>query len=256
MVVSPLVVEETLVGALVVGAAYATGGLVRAADEVALWVSASSSSPSSTRSRTRTVEAERALRAQISACTPPTTRWGPRPGGAHAPRPARASVRAADFTRARRSDGDYTDAGRGLRFVERQPPPGAGRRRRLKVTLRIDGKGAGLSPVAVLHTSVEYAARHGLEGECRQGGRQWPPRSRPRPRPGVCDRGRGRRHWRGPQKVRRALATRSMDSVGLGNVERGLRTPSATTTVWSSRPLPALTPRSSYRCPSSPPECW
>ena len=66
-IVSALVVDDTLVGALVVGAAHTTGGLVRAADEVASWVSGQLELAELDASRTRLMEAEvRALRAQIS----------------------------------------------------------------------------------------------------------------------------------------------------------------------------------------------
>ena len=67
LVISPLVVEEVLVGTLVVGAPHATGSLVRAANEVAAWVSGQLELARLDDSRTALMEAEvRALRAQIS----------------------------------------------------------------------------------------------------------------------------------------------------------------------------------------------
>ena len=48
VIVSPLTVEERVVGTLQVFAPSASAGLVRATNEVARWVSGSSSSPSST----------------------------------------------------------------------------------------------------------------------------------------------------------------------------------------------------------------
>ena len=64
LVISPLVVSETLVGTLVAGAPQATGSLVRAADEVAVWVSGQLELAQLDASRTELMEAEvRALRA-------------------------------------------------------------------------------------------------------------------------------------------------------------------------------------------------
>ena len=67
MIVTPLTVEERVVGTLQVFAGSASAGLVRAADEVARWVSGQLELAELDASRTRLMEAEvRALRAQIS----------------------------------------------------------------------------------------------------------------------------------------------------------------------------------------------
>ena len=66
-IVSPLVVEDQVVGTLQVFTSYATAGLIRAADEVAQWVSGQLALAELDASRARLMEAEvRALRAQIS----------------------------------------------------------------------------------------------------------------------------------------------------------------------------------------------
>jgi two-component system LytT family sensor kinase len=67
VIVTPLTVEERVVGTLQVFAGSASAGLVRAADEVARWVSGQLELAELDASRTRLMEAEvRALRAQIS----------------------------------------------------------------------------------------------------------------------------------------------------------------------------------------------
>ncbi|HET6938438.1 MAG TPA: histidine kinase, partial [Nocardioides sp.] len=66
-VISPLVVDERIVGTLVAFAPYPTAGLALAADETAQWVAAQLDLAELDASRTRLMEAEvRALRAQIS----------------------------------------------------------------------------------------------------------------------------------------------------------------------------------------------
>ena len=66
-VVSPLVVDERIVGTLAAFAPYPTAGLALAADETAQWVSGQLELAELDASRTRLMEAEvRALRAQIS----------------------------------------------------------------------------------------------------------------------------------------------------------------------------------------------
>src|SRR5436305_6334441 len=67
VVVTPLTVEERVIGTLQVFTPSASAGLVRAADEVARWVSGQLELAELDASRTRMMEAEvRALRAQIS----------------------------------------------------------------------------------------------------------------------------------------------------------------------------------------------
>ena len=66
-IVSPLVVEERVIGTLQVFPAHATAGVARAADEVAQWVGSQLELAELDASRNRLMEAEvRALRAQIS----------------------------------------------------------------------------------------------------------------------------------------------------------------------------------------------
>ena len=204
LVVSPLVVEETLVGTLVVGAPQATGGLVRAADEVAVvGLRASSSSPQLDVSRTRLMEAEvRALRAQISphfvynslGAIASFVRTDP-------DRARELLLEFADFTRySFRRHGEYTTLAEELRSIERYLLLEQARfGDRLQVTLRIAPGGAAGRRAVPLHPAAGRERRPPRAGgQRRQGGRRRPAHDRgPRRRPGVRDRGRGRRRRRG-----------------------------------------------------------
>ncbi len=225
-IVSPLVVEDTLVGALVVGAPHTTGGLVRAADEVASWVSGQLELAELDLSRTRLMEAEvRALRAQISphfiynslGAIASFVRTDP-------DRARELLLEFADFTRySFRRHGEYTTLAEELRSVERYLLLEQARfGDRLQVTLQVAPE---VLPVAVpflcIQPLVENAVRHGLE----TAGGAVHIRIVARDRGQECeieveDDGTGE----DPEKVRRALAgDTALDSVGLGNVDGRLR---------------------------------
>ncbi|MCD6640702.1 MAG: histidine kinase [Nocardioides sp.] len=229
-IVSPLVVEDTLVGALVVGAPHTTGGLVQAADEVAAWVSGQLELAELGASRTRLVEAEvRALRAQISphfiynslGAIASFVRTDP-------DRARELLLEFADFTRySFRRHGEYTTLAEELRSVERYLLLEQARfGDRLQVTLRIAPE---VLPVAVpflcIQPLVENAVRHGLEASAEHvdGVGRLTILARDLGRECVIeveDDGSGE----DPERVRRALAgDSSMDSVGLGNVDQRLR---------------------------------
>jgi two-component system LytT family sensor kinase len=117
-VVSPLVVDERIVGTLVAFAPYPTAGLALAADETAQWVSGQLELAELDASRTRLMEAEvRALRAQISphfiynSLTPSRASSAPTPTGratccsSSRTSPATPSAATATSRRWRRSSG-------------------------------------------------------------------------------------------------------------------------------------------------------
>ncbi|MCF6508623.1 sensor histidine kinase [Blastococcus sp. MG754426] len=227
VVISPLVVEDRVVGTLQAFTSSASAALVRAVTEVARWVSGNLELAELDASRTRLMEAEvRALRAQIS----PHFIYNSLTAIASFVRtdPVRARellLEFADFTRYSFSHhGEYTTLAEELRSIERYLVLEKARfGDRLQVTLRVAQE---VLPVAVpflcLQPLVENAVRHGLErkpgtgtvtiiaadqaGECLIS---------------VEDDGIGE----DPEKVRRALAGDvSVDSVGLGNVDARLRT--------------------------------
>ena len=230
IIISPLVVEEVLVGTLVVGAPHATGSLIRAANEVAAWVSGQLELARLDDSRTALMEAEvRALRAQISphfiynslGAIASFVRTDP-------DRARELLLEFADFTRySFRRHGSYTTLAEELRSVERYLLLEQARfDDRLKVTLRIAPE---VLPVAVpflcIQPLVENAVRHGLEASAEKEdgvGRLW---ITARDLDQECvieveDDGTGE----DPERVRRALAgDASMDSIGLGNVDARLR---------------------------------
>jgi len=226
VIVSPLTVEERVVGTLQVFAPVSSAGLVRATNEVARWVSGQLELAELEASRTRLMEAEvRALRAQIS----PHFIYNSLTAIASFVRtdPERARellLDFADFTRySFRRHGEFTTLAEELRSIERYLMLEKARfGDRLQVTLRVAPE---VLPVAVpflsLQPLVENAVRHGLEGkdgvgritiiaedndfECVIS---------------VEDDGVGE----DPERVRRALAgDPSTDSVGLGNVDERLR---------------------------------
>jgi two-component system LytT family sensor kinase len=223
-VVSPLVVDERIVGTLAAFAPYPTAGLALASDETAQWVSAQLELAELDASRNRVMEAEvRALRAQIS----PHFVYNSLNAIASFVRtdPDRARsllLEFADFTRySFRRHGDYTTLAEELRSIERYLLLEQARfGERLQVRLSIAPE---VLPVAVPFLSVqplvENAVRHGLEA-----GGTVTIRAYDRGRDCVIeveDDGVGE----DPEKVRRALAgDASLDSVGLGNVDARLRT--------------------------------
>ena len=225
-VVVPLVAEDKVVGALAAYGAEPSAGLVRAADEVGLWVSANLELAELDRSRTRAIEAElRALRAQISphfvynslAAIASFVRTEPE-------RARELLLEFADFTRyAFRRGGEFTTLADELRNVERYLVLEKARfGDRLQVRLRIAPEVLPIAiPFLAVQPLVENAVRHGLETK-----------------PGVGhvtllaenlgasalisveDDGVGS----DPELVRRVLAGESeADSVGLGNVDARLR---------------------------------
>ena len=223
-IVSPLVVEDRMLGTLQVFTASATAGLVRAADEVARWVSAQLELAELDASRTRLMEAEvRALRAQISphfiynslGAIASFVRTDP-------DRARELLLEFADFTRySFRRHGEFTTLAEELRSVERYLLLEQARfGDRLQVTLRIAPE---VLPVAVpflcVQPLVENAVRHGITGQsghisilARDADTEAVIE--------VEDNGPGE----DPEKVRRALAgDAALDSVGLGNVDARLR---------------------------------
>ena len=225
-VVSPLIVEDRVVGTLQAYAPSASAGLVRATDEVARWVSGNLELAELDASRTRLMEAEvRALRAQIS----PHFIYNSLTAIASFVRtdPVRARellLEFADFTRySFRSHGEYTTLAEELRSIERYLSLEKARfGDRLDVTLRVAPEVLPVTvPFLCLQPLVENAVQHGFEGQ-----------------PGVghisivaenagdeCtifieDDGVGEN----PETVRRALAgDRTTGSVGLANVDERLR---------------------------------
>ncbi|GAA4671167.1 sensor histidine kinase [Nocardioides nanhaiensis] len=226
-VVSPLVVEERVVGTLQAFAPVPTAGLARAGDEVARWVSGQLELAELDASRTRLMEAEvRALRAQISphfiynslGAIASFVRTDPE-------RARELLLEFADFTRySFRRHGDYTTLAEELRSVERYLLLEQARfGERLQVTLRIAPE---VLPVAVpflcIQPLVENAVRHGIEGSPEHGG-LITIRAHDQGRDCVIeveDNGAGE----DPERVRRALAgDAALDSIGLGNVDARLR---------------------------------
>jgi two-component system LytT family sensor kinase len=230
VVLSPLVVEESVVGVLAAGAPHATGTLVRTADEVASWVSGQLELARLDDSRTALMEAEvRALRAQISphfiynslGAIASFVRTDP-------DRARELLLEFADFTRySFRSHGDYTTLAEELRSVERYLLLEQARfGDRLQVTLQIAPEVLGVAvPFLCIQPLVENAVRHGLEASADK------PDGAGRLSIVASDRGQ---HCEieveddgtgeDPERVRRALAgDTEMDSVGLGNVDARLR---------------------------------
>jgi two-component system LytT family sensor kinase len=229
-IVSPLLVEESIVGTLQVFAPYATAGLVRATSEVAQWVSGQLELAELDASRTRLMEAEvRALRAQISphfiynslGAIASFVRTDP-------DRARELLLEFADFTRySFRRHGEYTTLAEELRSIERYLLLEQARfGDRLEVTLRIAPE---VLPVAVpflcIQPLVENAVRHGLEASADKADGVGRLSIVARDLDQECvieveDDGTGE----DPERVRQALAGEGdQDSVGLGNVDARLR---------------------------------
>ncbi len=225
-IVAPLTVEERVVGTFQVFAPSASAGLVRAADEVAEWVSGQLELAELDASRTRLMEAEvRALRAQIS----PHFVYNSLTAIASFVRtdPERARellLEFADFTRySFRRHGEFTTLAEELKSIERYLMLEKARfGDRLTVTLRVAPE---VLPVVVpflsLQPLVENAVRHGLEQKDGPGHVEITAEDFDREAViSVEDDGVGE----DPERVRRALTGDvELDSVGLGNVDERLR---------------------------------
>jgi two-component system, LytTR family, sensor kinase len=226
VIVTALTVEGRPVGTLQVFSSSASAGLVRAAEEVARWVSGQLELAELDASRTRLMQAEvRALRAQIS----PHFVYNSLTAIASFVRtdPERARellLEFADFTRhSFRRHGEFTTLAEELRSIERYLVLEKARfGDRLTVRLRVAPEVLTVAvPVLSLQPLVENAVRHGLERK-----------------PGagtvtiiaedvdqeavitIEDDGIGEE----PDRVRRALAgDEAMESIGLGNVDERLR---------------------------------
>ena len=225
-VVSPLVVDERVVGTLQAMAPHPTAGLARAADEVAQWVSGQLALAELDASRTRLMEAEvRALRAQISPHFIYNSLGAIASFVRTDPDRARALLlEFADFTRySFSSHGDHTTLAEELRSVERYLLLEQARfGDRLQVTLRVAPE---VLPVAVpflcIQPLVENAVQHGLGARDGVGHLRIAAHDRGQDCViEVEDDGAGE----DPERVRRALAgDADLDSVGLGNVDARLR---------------------------------
>ncbi|MBM9461140.1 histidine kinase [Nocardioides sp. zg-536] len=225
-VVSPLVVEDRVLGTVQAFSPSPTAGLVRATEEVAQWVSGQLELAELDAHRNRMIEAEvRALRAQIS----PHFVYNSLNAIASFVRtdPDRARellLEFADFTRySFRRHGEFTTLAEELRSIERYLLLEQARfGDRLQVSLSIAPE---VLPVVVpflcIQPLVENAVRHGLEGAEQTGLLRIQALDRGHEAViEVEDNGVGE----DPDKVRRALAgDASLDSVGLGNVDARLR---------------------------------
>ncbi len=225
-VVSPLVSDHRVVGALIAYADEATAGLVRATEEVAAWVSTQLELAELDHSRNRAMEAElRALRAQISphfiynslAAIASFVRTDP-------DRARELLLEFADFTRyALRRGGEFTTLADELRNVERYLVLEQARfGDRLQIQLQIAPEVLQvLVPFLAVQPLVENAVQHGLEAGSGVGTVTL----------GAQDVGSEALIWieddgagSDPEVVRRVLAGESeADSVGMGNVDARLR---------------------------------
>jgi two-component system, LytTR family, sensor kinase len=226
-VVCPLAVDGTVVGTLQVFAPRVSAGLVRAAEEVAAWVTSQLELAELDASRTLLMEAEvRALRAQISPhfiynslnAIASFVRTDPE----HA---RELLLEFADFTRySFRRHGEFTTLAEELRSIERYLVLEKARfGERLNVTLRVAPEVLPVTvPFLCLQPLVENAVRHGLEAKAGPGRVEIVAEDHDREAViWVEDDGVGE----DPEKVRRVLAGEvPSDSVGLGNVDARLRT--------------------------------
>lgn len=172
-VIAPLTDEEGVLGALVAYGSRESAVLVRAATEVARWVSVQLELAELDRSRTRLIEAEiRALRAQIS----PHFIFNSLAAIASFVRtdPARARellLEFADFTRySFRRHGEFTTLADELRSTEQYLAlAGARFGDRLKVTLQVAPEVLPVAlPFLCLQPLVENAVKHGVEDSTQE----------------------------------------------------------------------------------------
>ncbi|KAB2971500.1 MULTISPECIES: sensor histidine kinase [unclassified Streptomyces] len=169
-VVAPLTVDDRVHGALVACAPRESAVLVRAAGEVARWVSVQLELADLDRSRTRLIEAEiKALRAQISphfifnslAVIASFVRTDPE-------RARELLLEFADFTRySFRRHGDFTTLADELHAIDHYLALVRARfGDRLDVTLQIAPEVLPVAlPFLCLQPLVENAVKHGLEGK-------------------------------------------------------------------------------------------
>ncbi|MCY0936489.1 sensor histidine kinase [Streptomyces sp. H34-S4] len=167
-VVAPLTGEDGMLGALVAYGSRESAVLVRAATEVARWVSVQLELSELDRSRTRLMEAEiKALRAQISphfifnslAAIASFVRTDPE-------RARDLLLEFADFTRySFRRHGEFTTLAEELRSIEQYLAlAGARFGERLKLTLQVAPEVLPVAlPFLCLQPLVENAVKHGLE---------------------------------------------------------------------------------------------
>ena len=226
VVVCPLAIESTVVGTLQVFTPTVSAGLVRAAEEVAAWVTSQLELAELDASRTRLMEAEvRALRAQISPHFIYNSLNAIASFVRTDPEQARELLlEFADFTRySFRRHGEFTTLAEELRSIERYLVLEKARfGDRLHVTLRVAPEVLPVTvPFLCLQPLVENAVRHGLESKPGAGRIVIVAEDRDREAViSVEDDGIGE----DPARVRRALAGESdSDSIGLGNVDGRLR---------------------------------
>jgi two-component system, LytTR family, sensor kinase len=167
VIVTPLTVEEKVVGTLQVFAGSASAGLVRAADEVARWVSGQLELAELDASRTRLMEAEvRALRAQISPHFIYNALTAIASFVRTDPELARELIlEFAEFTRySFRAHGEFTTLAEELRSIDRYLTIERARfGERLQVRLQIAPEVLPVTlPFLCLQPLVENAVRHGL----------------------------------------------------------------------------------------------
>ena len=226
-VVAPLTVDDRVHGALVACAPRESAVLVRAAGEVARWVSVQLELADLDQSRTRLIEAEiKALRAQISphfifnslAVIASFVRTDPE-------RARELLLEFADFTRySFRRHGDFTTLADELHAIDHYLALVRARfGDRLSVTLQIAPEVLPVTlPFLCLQPLVENAVQHGIEG--RAGAGEVSITAQDADHECVVtieDDGVGE----DPERVRRVLAgDPSSGSVGLANVDERLRT--------------------------------
>lgn len=170
VVAAPLVVDDRVLGALVVVADQPSAGLLRATAEVGAWMSGQLELAELDRSRTALMAAElRALRAQISphfvynslGAIASFVRTDPE-------RARELLLEFADFTRySFRQHGDFTTLAEELRSIERYLVLEKARfGDRLRVVTRVAPEVLSVRlPFLAVQPLVENAVRHGLEGQ-------------------------------------------------------------------------------------------
>lgn len=225
-IAAPLTSDDVVIGALVAYSTYPAGpAMMRAAEEVAGFVSGQLDLAELDRTRARTAEAEvRVLRAQISphfifnslTAIASFVRTDP-------DRARELLLDFADFTRySFRSHGRYTALAEELRSVEQYLLLEQARfGDRLQVKLRVDPEVLSVRiPFLCIQPLVENAVRHGLENREGPGTVSITAIERgPDAWISVEDDGVGN----DPEVIRRSLSGEPGDHVGLANVDERLR---------------------------------